>query len=184
MCIYRKSDISRLWESREVKTGSWRCFWPYSYLFVTENATNGIEVQVEDLSYEPATVDENDTVGTKSVEPGEQTTLSEPQVRKPIGENHSSTRYLESDYVLITNEGETGSFQKVKTHTDKQSWVKMEEEINSLQMNNTYELAELSTSKKALKNACVFKLKKYGENKWSINLDYGEGFWSKERDWL
>ena len=47
---------------------------------------------------------------------------------------------------------------------DKQSWMKaMQEEMNSLQKNKTYELVELPKGKKALRNKWVFKLKKDSE---------------------
>ena len=36
----------------------------------------------------------------------------------------------------------------------------MQEEMDSLQKNDTYELVELTEGKKVLKNKCVFKLKK------------------------
>ena len=39
----------------------------------------------------------------------------------------------------------------------------MQEEMNSLHKNKTYELLELAKGKKALRNKCVFKLKKNSE---------------------
>ena len=65
---------------------------------------------------------------------------------------------------MITDEGESESFQEVQSHKDKQSWMKaMHEEMNSLHKNNTYVLVELPKGKKELRNKWVFKLKKDGE---------------------
>lgn len=41
----------------------------------------------------------------------------------------------------------------------------MQEEMNSLQKNNTFELIELSKGNKEMKNKWIFKLKKNGEKK-------------------
>ena len=47
---------------------------------------------------------------------------------------------------------------------DKQSWMKaMQEEMNSLHKNKTYELVKLPKGKNALRNKWVFKLKKDSE---------------------
>ena len=39
----------------------------------------------------------------------------------------------------------------------------MQDEMNSLHKNNTFELIDLPKGRKALKNTGVFKLKKYGD---------------------
>ena len=56
--------------------------------------------------------------------------MEEPQVRRSTRERHSLTRYSFSEYILLTNEGEPESFQKLKSY-------------------RTYELVELSKGKKA-----------------------------------
>ena len=49
----------------------------------------------------------------------------------------------------------------MQSHKDKDYWIKaMQEEMNSLQKNDTYELTKLPKGRKALKNKWVFKLKK------------------------
>lgn len=126
-----------------------------------DSATQGVETHVDRHADEPAGVDEDDL---EDVEQGEQPTTSEPQIRRSNREHRPSTRYPVSDYVLVTDEGEPECFEEVESHKDKQSWVKaMQEEMNSLQKNDTYELAKLPKGKKALKNKWVFKLKKDGE---------------------
>ena len=54
---------------------------------------------------------------------------------------------------------EPESFQ-VQSHNEKDCWIKaMQEEMNSLWKNDTYELIELPKGRKAQKNKWVFKLK-------------------------
>ena len=51
------------------------------------------------------------------------------------------TRYPSFEYILLIDEGELECFQEVESHKDKQSWMKaMQEEMNSLHKNKTYEL--------------------------------------------
>ena len=65
---------------------------------------------------------------------------------------------------MLIDEGELEYFQEVESHKDKQSWMwAMQEEMNSLHKNKTYELVELPKGKKALRNKWVFKLKKDSE---------------------
>ena len=90
--------------------------------------------------------------------------MVEPQVRRSTREHRPSTRYLTSEYTMITEEGELESFQEVQSHEDKQSWLKvMHEEMNSLNKNKTYDLVELPKGKKVLRNKWMFKLKKDGD---------------------
>lgn len=85
----------------------------------------------------------------------------EPQLRRSTRECQPSTRYPSSDYILITNEGEPESFQNVQSCGDKDCWMKaMQEEMNSLKKNDTYELTKLPKGKRTLKNKWVYKLKK------------------------
>ena len=72
-----------------------------------------------------------------------------------------STRYSESEYILLTEEGEPESFQEAVSHQDNENWLQaMHDEMDSLEKNHTYELVELPKGKKTLKNKWVFKLKK------------------------
>ena len=90
--------------------------------------------------------------------------MVKPQVRRSTREHRPSTRYPTSEYAMITEEEEPKCFQEVQSHKDKQSWFKVvHEEMNSLNMNKTYDLVELPKCKKALKNKWVFKLKKDGD---------------------
>ena len=66
------------------------------------------------------------------------------QVRRSERVRAPSRRYPTSNYILLTSEGEPESFQEAQSHIDKANWQKaMEEEMNSLQKNQTYELVKL-----------------------------------------
>ncbi|OMO51796.1 Reverse transcriptase, RNA-dependent DNA polymerase [Corchorus capsularis] len=107
--------------------------------------------------------DEQDAVG---IEQGEQPPLpenNEPQLRRSARGNIPSTKYPSSEFVLLTDDGEPESFRDVQSTSDKQRWLEaMQEEMDSLQKNGTYELVELPKGKRPLKNKWVFKLKKDG----------------------
>ena len=60
--------------------------------------------------------------------------------------------------------GELENFQEAQTHKDKGSWMKaIQEEMESLQKNSTYELVKLPKGRKALRNKWMYKLKKDGK---------------------
>ena len=87
----------------------------------------------------------------------------QPQLRRSNHEHKPSTKYPSSEYLLLTDGGEPESFQEAQTHKDRGSWMKaMQEEMESLPKNNTYELVKLPKGRKALRNKWVYKLKKDG----------------------
>nr|KYP31853.1 Retrovirus-related Pol polyprotein from transposon TNT 1-94 [Cajanus cajan] len=84
----------------------------------------------------------------------------EPEVRRSMRVRQPSKRYFSDDYVNLTDEGEPQSFIEAIEMNDKEKWLQaMEEELQSLKENETYELVELPQGRKALKNKWVFKLK-------------------------
>ena len=88
-----------------------------------------------------------------------------PQVRRLTRDHMPLVRYSTSKCILLTDKREPESFQEVQTHRDRYSWVQaMQDEINSLHKNNTYELVDLPKGKKALRNKWLVKLKKVGDN--------------------
>ena len=89
-----------------------------------------------------------------------------PEVRRSERGRIPSKRYPESEYSLLTEDGEPENFQEAISHKDKEKWLfAMQEEMESLQKNHTYEIINLPQGKKALKNKWVFKLKKDGSGK-------------------
>ena len=60
-------------------------------------------------------------------------------------------RFLDEEYVLLTDEGEPESFEEAKGDTRNRELLHaMQDEVDSLHENNTYELTELLKGKKAL----------------------------------
>ncbi|GJT89191.1 putative RNA-directed DNA polymerase [Tanacetum coccineum] len=73
--------------------------------------------------------------------------------------HHPSTRYSAHEYVLLTDEGEPECYVEAMEDEHKKEWFEaMEDEINSLHENNTFELVKLPKGKRALKNKWVYKL--------------------------
>ena len=62
--------------------------------------------------------------------------------------------------MLLTDEGEPESFEEAKDDTHNRKWLSaMQDEMDSLHENHTYELVELPKEKRALRNKWVYKLK-------------------------
>ena len=68
------------------------------------------------------------------------------QARRSTKEHHPSTRCPSSEYMLVIDEGKPQSFQEA-----------MQDEMDSLQKNENYELVQLPKGRKSLKNKWVFK---------------------------
>lgn len=67
--------------------------------------------------------------------------------------------------MLISDQWEPESYQEVIEYAKKGGWKKvMEEEMNSLLENHTYDLVKLPKGRIILKNQWVFKLKNDGKN--------------------
>ena len=60
--------------------------------------------------------------------------------------------------MLLTDEGEPESFEEAKDDTHNRKWLSaMQDEMDSLHENHTYELVELPKGKRALRNKWVYK---------------------------
>ena len=69
-------------------------------------------------------------------------------------------RFLDEERVLLTDEGEPERFEEAKNETHNREWLSvMQDEMDSLHENHTYELTKLPRGKKALRNKWVYKLK-------------------------
>ena len=61
---------------------------------------------------------------------------------------------------MLIDEREPESFEEAKNDTHRRKWSSaMQEEMNALHENHTYELIELPKGKKVLRNKWIFKLK-------------------------
>ncbi|KAK2457000.1 hypothetical protein QL285_004317 [Trifolium repens] len=84
----------------------------------------------------------------------------EPQLRRSTRVRQPSRRYFSGEYVNFTDEEEPQSFVEAVETDDKDKWLQaMQEEMQSLKENQTYDLVKLPEGKRALKNKWVFKLK-------------------------
>ncbi|CAL1406718.1 unnamed protein product [Linum trigynum] len=71
-----------------------------------------------------------------------------------------STRYPETEYMSLTDGGEPESFTEAMNDEHKKRWIEaMQDEMDSLYENKTFELVKLPKGKRALKNKWVFKIK-------------------------
>ncbi|GJU87980.1 putative RNA-directed DNA polymerase [Tanacetum coccineum] len=65
-------------------------------------------------------------------------------LRRSTRDHHPSTRYSAHEYVLLTDGGEPECYAKTMEDEHKKEWFEaMEDEMNSLHENNTFELARL-----------------------------------------
>jgi hypothetical protein len=83
------------------------------------------------------------------------------ELRRTTRVSRPTQRYSPSlCYALFTDAGEPESFQEAVDCFEKSKWLEaMKDEMNSLHLNETWDLVELPKGKKALKNRWVFVLK-------------------------
>lgn len=84
-----------------------------------------------------------------------------PRVSTRSTKGIPAERYSPStNYLLLTDCGELVSYDEAMQHEDTTKWEgTMQDEIDSLMLNNTSELAELPKDKKALHNKWIYKIK-------------------------
>ncbi|PKI65433.1 hypothetical protein CRG98_014172 [Punica granatum] len=113
-----------------------------------EETTTGGEIpQVDD------DVTTDDTGSQLQLEPAYNLLRRSDRVRRPF------TRYPPHEYVLLTDGGEPECYDEAVAHEHKEHWLKaMNEEMNSLSENHTYDLVKLPQGKRALKNKWVYRL--------------------------
>ena len=79
--------------------------------------------------------------------------------RYPLRERKAPTTYA-SQYILLTDDGESERYKEAMADESREKWLNaMQEEIESLHANYTYDLVELSKGKRALMNKWVYKVK-------------------------
>nr|AAV88069.1 hypothetical retrotransposon [Ipomoea batatas] len=124
---------------------------------VQENVQNGDPVP----DYQGDTVDVDghaDDVVHQEQEVPSQVPVDLP--RRSDRERRPSTRYSPSQYVLLTDGGEPESYEEAMESDQKRQWFEaMQEEMNSLYVNDTFELVKAPKNRKALKNRWVYRVK-------------------------
>ena len=94
-----------------------------------------------------------ESTGTSELEP---TTRGR---RYPLRERGALTTYA-SQYILLSNEGEPECYDEAIADEHKEKWLStMQDEMDSLHENYTYDLVELPKGKRALRNKWVYKVK-------------------------
>ena len=87
-------------------------------------------------------------------------------VRRSNRPHKPSQRYPPSNYVLLTDDGEPSCFQEACDDEHSKDWKKaMQEEMDSLLENKTWELVKLPKERKSLQNKWVYRIKQDGEGK-------------------
>ena len=77
-----------------------------------------------------------------------------------------SQRYPPSNYILLTDEGEPHCFREACDDEHSKDWKKsMQEAVDSLLENKTWELVRLPKGRKTLQNKWVYKIKHEGEGR-------------------
>ena len=72
--------------------------------------------------------------------------------RYPLRERRAPIRYS-SQYGLLTDEGELECYEETITEEHKEKWLSaMQDEMDSLHENYTYDFVELPKDKRALRN--------------------------------
>ncbi|RVW22327.1 Retrovirus-related Pol polyprotein from transposon TNT 1-94 [Vitis vinifera] len=126
-----------------------------------------LPTQVEDEAHDdqhdmgdvetPTQVEMDDDVHEQS--PAAEAPLDIP-LRRSTRDRHPSTRYSVDDYVLLTDGGEPESYVEAMEDENKMKWVDaMQDEMESLHENHSFELVKLPKGKRALKNRWVYRVK-------------------------
>lgn len=84
----------------------------------------------------------------------------EVPLRRSTRDRQPSTRYTHDQYVLLTDAGEPECYNEAVSSECKNLWIDaMNDEMESLRENHTFELVKLPKGRKALRNKWVYKLK-------------------------
>ena len=84
-----------------------------------------------------------------------------PEIRRSTRARRPTARYSpDLNYILMTDGGEPESYAEAKHMEDSVKWeLEMQEEMDSLHKNHTWELTPLPNGKKALHNKWVYRIK-------------------------
>ncbi|GKA95743.1 retrovirus-related pol polyprotein from transposon TNT 1-94, partial [Tanacetum coccineum] len=124
--------------------------------------------------------DEEDSEDRASFEEGG---FETPQLRRSIRESRAPVRYSPSaNYLLLTENGEPESYSEALSSKEFVQWKKaINEEMVSLEKNQTWSLVRLPAGKKALQSKWVFRVKEEqdGKKKYKARLVV-KGFQQKQ----
>nr|GFA55234.1 retrovirus-related Pol polyprotein from transposon TNT 1-94 [Tanacetum cinerariifolium] len=157
-CVPLRFDVpNRVWCGKDVS---------YSHLRVS-----GCKASVHILKDERSKLDVKnkpcvflgygqDKLGYKLYDPVQKRLVRSRDVERSTRDHHPSTRYSANEYVLLTDGKEPECYLEAIEDEHKKEWFEaMQDKMNSLHENNTFELVKLPKGKRALKNKWVYKLK-------------------------
>ncbi|WJX83794.1 hypothetical protein P8452_66428 [Trifolium repens] len=125
----------------------------------------GMDLNVDNVLNPNDVVDVGATedVVENEVEPeieGVEQPIASNELRRSTRDRRPSVRYPSNEYVYLTDGGEPENFKEVLEDENKKEWMDaMEDEMQSLRENNTFELVKLPKGKRALKNRRVYRIK-------------------------
>ena len=160
--LYKDRDSKRNSGSTTLDGG------PSKY-FDVEDLTGDVRVEQDSCQEQVVASD-----GTVSEETDSDGVTSETEGDSPVAEVRRSTRvpkpnpkYLSSlDYLLLTDSGEPECYEEAVQVSESAKWkVAMQEEMDSLHSNGTWQLSQLPAGKQALHNKWVFRLKQESDGK-------------------
>ena len=80
--------------------------------------------------------------------------------RRSVRDRRPSMKYPSDEFVLLSDEAEPESYADAMEDENRKKWIEaMQDEMNSLHENHTYELVKLPKGKRALKNKWVYRIK-------------------------
>ena len=86
-------------------------------------------------------------------------------LRRSTRKTQPSRKYPSDEYVTLTDGGEPECYEEAMDSDQKQKWVDaMQDEMQSLYDNQTFELVKLPNGKRALQNRWIYRLKHEGNS--------------------
>lgn len=147
--------------------------------------TAGVDTRVKD----PKTVELDvsnsgeEKILENEVPSEEEPRTPEPTLRRSSREHRAPDRYSPAlHYLLLTDSGEPECYAEAVKSVDSSKWeLAMDDEMDSLKSNNTWDLVELPKGKKALHNKWVYRIKEEadGSKRYKARLVV-KGFQQKE----
>ena len=101
------------------------------------------------------------SAGGDNLQERQQEEEPQPTIRRSTRESRPPARFIPSfNHLLVTDSGEPESYIEAMQHNSRREWEKsMQEEMDSLQQNQTWDLVKLPKGKRALQNKWVYRLK-------------------------
>ncbi|KAK8931081.1 hypothetical protein KSP39_PZI016518 [Platanthera zijinensis] len=119
-----------------------------------------VEETVEPVPAQGAEDDVEEPGAAEELAEEEPAPAPEPVLRRSDRARHPPARYSASEFVLLTDAGEPEIYSEAVESAERHHWMAaMQEEMQLLRTNHTYDLVRLLKGKKALKNRWIFRLK-------------------------